>query len=105
ERLDLAQIGQLTFRSPDLARYPALGLARDIMDIGGLAGAAFNGAKEMALDAFIAGQIRFTEMTPVVAKVIEIMTADRLGNAAITLDSVRECDQMARRGAASIIKQ
>ena len=38
ERLDLAQIGQFTFREPDLARYPALGLARDIMDIGGLAG-------------------------------------------------------------------
>lgn len=105
ERLNLAEIGALTFRPPDLARYPALGLARDIMDIGGLAGAAFNGAKEMALDAFIAGQIRFTEMTPVVAKVIEIMTADRLGNAAITLDSVREADQMARRTAQSVIEQ
>ncbi|MEP2137981.1 MAG: 1-deoxy-D-xylulose-5-phosphate reductoisomerase [Erythrobacter sp.] len=105
ERLDLAQIGALTFRPPDLMRYPALGLARDIMDIGGLAGAAFNGAKEMALDAFIAGQIRFTEMTPVVAKVIEIMTADRLGNAAITLDSVREADQMARETAQSVIEQ
>jgi 1-deoxy-D-xylulose-5-phosphate reductoisomerase len=105
ERLNLAEIGALTFRPPDLTRYPALGLARDIMDIGGLAGAAFNGAKEMALDAFIAGQIRFTEMTPVVDKVIEIMTADRLGNAAITLDSVREADQMARSTAQSVIKQ
>ena len=104
ERLDLAEIGALTFRPPDLVRYPALGLARDIMDIGGLAGAAFNGAKEMALDAFIAGQIRFTEMTPVVDKVIEIMTADRLGNAAITLESVREADQMARSAAQSVIK-
>ena len=105
ERLNLAEIGALTFRPPDLTRYPALGLARDIMDIGGLAGAAFNGAKEMALDAFIAGQIRFTEMTPVVAKVIEIMTADRLGNAAITLDSVREADQMARKAAQTVIEQ
>ena len=105
ERLNQDEIGALTFRPPDLVRYPALGLARDIMDIGGLAGAAFNGAKEMALDAFIAGQIRFTEMTPVVAKVIEIMTADRLGNAAITLDSVREADQMARRTAQSVIEQ
>ncbi|NNE86850.1 MAG: 1-deoxy-D-xylulose-5-phosphate reductoisomerase [Silicimonas sp.] len=105
ERLDLAQIGQLTFRPPDLVRYPALGLARDIMDIGGLAGAAFNGAKEMALDAFIAGQIRFTEMTPVVAEVIEKMTAERLGNAAVTLDSVRESDQMARKAAQSAIEQ
>ena len=105
ERLDLAAIGQLTFRPPDLERYPALGLARDIMDIGGLAGAAFNGAKEMALDAFIAGQIRFTEMTPVVAQVIEEMTAERLGNASVTLESVREADQMARRAAQSAIEQ
>ena len=105
ERLDLAQIGQLTFRPPDLARYPALGLARDIMNIGGLAGAAFNGAKEMALDGFIDGQIRFTDMTPVVADVIEIMTADRLGNAAITLESVREADHMARQATRAVIKQ
>jgi 1-deoxy-D-xylulose-5-phosphate reductoisomerase len=105
ERLDLASIGQLTFRAPDLKRYPALGLARDVMDIGGLAGAVFNGAKETALDAFIAGQIRFTEMTSVVAEVIEIITVERLGNAAVTLDSVREADQMARKAARSAIEQ
>ena len=59
----------------------------------------------MALDAFIAGQIRFTDMTPVVGNVIEIMSAERLGNAAIPLDSVREVDQMARMTAGSAIKK
>ena len=96
ERLDLAKIGQLTFRAPDLDRYPALGLARDVMEIGGHAGAAFNAAKEAALDAFIAGALRFTDMASVVADVIEKLTGERLGNAAITLDSVRDTDQMAR---------
>ena len=105
ERLDFAKIGKLTFHEPEQDRYPALGLARDIMEIGGLAGAAFNGAKEMALDAFISGQIRFTDMTPAVANVIEIMSAERLGNAAITLDSVREVDQMARMTAGSVIEK
>jgi 1-deoxy-D-xylulose-5-phosphate reductoisomerase len=104
ERLDLAKIGSLTFRAPDLARYPALGLARDVMEIGGHAGAAFNAAKEAALDAFIAGGLRFTDMAAVVADVIEKLSGERLGNAAITLDSVRHTDQMAREEARQSIE-
>ena len=105
QRLDLAEIGQFTFRKPDLARYPALGLARDVMEIGGHAGAAFNGAKEAALDAFIAQQIRFTDMAEVVGEVIEFMSSDSLGNAAFTLDSVREVDQMARNRANALVEK
>ena len=97
ERLDLAKIGQLTFREPCPTRYPALGIARNVMEIRGLAGAAFNGAKETALDGFLDRRIGFTEMAPTVDNVIEIMSGDSLGNAEITLDSVREADQMARR--------
>ncbi|MBC7479727.1 MAG: 1-deoxy-D-xylulose-5-phosphate reductoisomerase, partial [Pseudorhodobacter sp.] len=56
-RLDFAAIGQLTFRAPDLTRYPALRLAAEVMAVRGLAGCAFNAAKEVALDMFIAGRI------------------------------------------------
>ena len=52
----------LTFRAPDLARYPALRLAREVMAIRGLAGAAFNAAKEIALDRFLDGAIGFMDM-------------------------------------------
>ena len=104
-RLDLAEIGEMTFRKPDLARYPALGLARDVMEIGGHAGAAFNGAKEAALDAFIDGRIGFTEMASVVGDVIELMSGEGLGNAVIALDSVREVDQMARSKANELIER
>lgn len=96
ERLDLARIGQFTFRAPDPVRYPALGLARHVMEAGGLSGAIFNAAKETALDGFIAGRIGFTVMADIVAEVIEIMSGDSLANAAITLESVREADQLAR---------
>lgn len=65
-RLDLAQIATLTFRAPDLARYPALRLAREVMARRGLAGAAFNAAKEVALDRFLAGEIGFMDMAGVV---------------------------------------
>lgn len=105
ERLDLAKIGTLSFRAPDPARYPALTLAREVMEIGGHAGAAFNGAKEAALDAFIAGRIGFTEMAEVVSDVIEFMSGESLGNAAFTLDSVRGVDQMARNRADVLVEQ
>ena len=99
ERLDLAQIGSLTFKQPDEERYPALRLARWVMDEGGLAGAVFNAAKERALDGFIDGHIGFVDMAVVVENVIEKMSSESLGSAVIDLDTVREADQMARRHA------
>ena len=105
ERLNLADIGSLTFREPDPARYPALALSRDVMRAGGLTGAAFNAAKEAALDAFISGRIGFLDMAAVVADVIEKMSGDGLGNAAITLDSVQNTDQMARIRAEEFIEK
>jgi 1-deoxy-D-xylulose-5-phosphate reductoisomerase len=96
-RLDLAQIGSLTFRAPDPARYPALRLAREVMRIRGLAGAAFNAAKEAALDAFIAGRIRFTDMAAVVEAALDRLSADPgLGNAPDSLDTVAAMDHLAR---------
>ena len=104
DRLDLTQIGQFTFRKPDQARYPALAIARGVMEIGGHAGAAFNGAKEAALDAFISERIGFTDMAEVVGDVIEFMSGESLGNAAFTLDSVTEVDQMARNQANELVE-
>lgn len=103
ERLDLAKIGQFTFREADPQRYPALGLARHVMETGGLSGAVFNAAKETALDGFIDGKIGFTVMADIVSEVIEIMSGDSLANAAITLESVREVDHLARINAREAI--
>ena len=79
-------------------------LARWVMDEGGLAGAVFTAAKETALDGFIEGRIRFIDMAPVVEDVIEKMSGDGLGKAAITLDTVAEADQMARQHAVRAIE-
>jgi len=96
-RLDLAAVGALTFRAPNEARYPALRLARAVMDMGGLAGAAFNAAKERGLDGFIAGRIGFLDMATVVERVLDrfVTQGDRL-NAAMTLDNVLQTDHVAR---------
>jgi len=103
-RLDLAEIGALTFRAPDEARYPALRLAREVMAEGGLAGAAFNAAKEAALDAFIAGRLRFTEMAGLVERVLDRLSGDGgLGKAPASLDMVLDTDRLARRTAADLM--
>lgn len=105
-RLNLAEIGQLTFAAPDPARYPALRLAREVMATGGLAGAAFNAAKEAALDAFIAGHVGFTEMAGVVEEVLSRLSAGYgLGKAPSNLDIVLDTDQAARRIADDVMKE
>ena len=103
-RLDLAATGQMTFRAPDPERYPALGLARRVMEEGGLSGAVFNAAKERALDAFIAGDIGFTAMAEVVTRTMDtISSRDGLQNAPMSLDTVLNADGLARRRAAEAI--
>ena len=106
ERLDLAKIGTLTFEAPDEARYPALGIAKRVMDQGGLSGAVFNAAKERALDGFIAGDIGFLDMSAVVSATLDkMLSGGGLQNAAITLDNVLETDRLARIYAGEAINQ
>lgn len=105
ERLDLARIGTLNFRAPDMRRYPALRLAYEVMAAGGLAGAAFNAAKERALDGFIDGHIGFMDMAVVVERVLDMLSSDTgLNNVDITLDNVLNMDQIARQHAGDAIK-
>ncbi|PRY80499.1 1-deoxy-D-xylulose-5-phosphate reductoisomerase [Yoonia maritima] len=104
ERLDFAKIGKLTFEAPDTQRYPALDLAHQVMETGGLSGAVFNAAKERALDGFIDGQIGFLDMANVVAETLNKMSSDQaITTGAITLDNVLETDKLARIHAAEAI--
>ncbi|WP_319823740.1 1-deoxy-D-xylulose-5-phosphate reductoisomerase [Thalassovita sp.] len=103
-RLDLVQIGQLTFRAPDPVRYPALTLAQEVMRTGGMMGAIFNAAKERALDAFIAGRIGFLDMAPVVEDVMTQLSSDNgLIQASFTLDNVAKADHLARMRADKVM--
>ncbi|MDD9740800.1 1-deoxy-D-xylulose-5-phosphate reductoisomerase [Marinovum sp. SP66] len=105
ERLDLAQIATLSFRAPDETRWPALRLAREVMETGGLSGAAFNAAKERSLDRFIARDIGFTEMAGVVEEVLTRLSGQPgLIDAAMTLDNVARVDHLAREEADRVIR-
>ncbi|MFN3277287.1 MAG: 1-deoxy-D-xylulose-5-phosphate reductoisomerase [Paracoccus hibiscisoli] len=99
--LDLAALGSLTFRAPDETRWPALRLAREVMAAGGAAGAVFNAAKEQALDDFIAGRIRFTEMAPRVEATLEALSGEPgFAQDPQDLPAVLHWDGLARRKAA-----
>ncbi len=104
QRLDLAALGRLTFEAPDPVRFPALRLARAVMATRGLAGAAFNAAKEVALDAFIARRIGFLDMAGVVETVLDRLSAETgLQIAAESLENVLAIDHLARRRAAEAV--
>ena len=82
------------FHAPDEARFPALRLAREAMDTGGLSGAVLNGAKEAALEAFMAGRIGFLAMAAVVE---ETLAALAPAPEAASLDDVFAIDAESRR--------
>ncbi len=106
ERLDLIKLGQMTFRDPCETRWPALRLAREVMEAGGLMGAVFNAAKERALDAFIAEQITFPRMAVVVEEVLSDLSHFASHNPAeINLDKVAEADALARQSADRVMSQ
>jgi len=105
-RLDLAEVGRLSFRAPDPKRYPALGLARQVMAAGGLAGAIFNAAKERALDHFIAGHLGFCDMSEVAEEVLaREMPGARPNAAGFGLDDVFEADRAARLCADAVVRE
>ena len=96
-RLDLAKTARLSFEAPDEGRFPALRLAREVMATGGLAGAAFNAAKEIALDHFIAGSLGFMDMARLVGTTLDRLSSDSgLHNDAAALEDVLAMDHLAR---------
>lgn len=104
-RLDLAQIGSLTFEQPDHARFPALALARRAIEQGGGAPTVLNAANEVAVAHFLGRRLGFLD----IARVVEA-TLDRVigGQAQLRLgclDDVTALDEEARGVAEQIAAQ
>ena len=97
ERLDFTKITHLDFAVPDLNKYPSIDLAYQVMRAGGLMGAAFNAAKEEALDAFFARQIGFLQMSEVVKSVIDTLSdTDHGFEDVLNLEHILGMDALAR---------
>jgi 1-deoxy-D-xylulose-5-phosphate reductoisomerase len=93
--LDFTRIAALTFEAPDCARFPCLTLAYDALDAGGTAPAMLNAANEVAVAAFLAGRIGFTDIAAACTA-----TLTRIAPRAVaTLDDVLAADGEARHRA------
>ena len=73
--LDLVELGELTFEAPDEERFPCLRLAREAARAGGTAPCVLNAANEVAVHAFLAGQIGFTDIPRVIEHTLEALPA------------------------------
>ncbi len=93
---NLPLTGRWDLLEPDRARFPSLGLAYRAGTIGGVAPAALNAADEIAVEAFLAGRIRFTDIPKVLEEVLDRTPASPLTWSAIT-DTDAEARQQARR--------
>ncbi len=96
--LDLLATGRLNFQKPDTRRFPCLELAREALDRGGAMPCALNAADEVAVEAFLARRIRFTDIARVIEKVLRQMPPVRVES----LEAVLECDREARQRAAAL---
>ena len=100
KKLDLSEIGTLSFEAPDDVRFPALRMAREALRQGGAAPTILNAANEVAVAAFLNGHIGFLDITNIVEGCLS--TVD--GSALAGLDDVFAIDAKARRMASSAIK-
>ena len=74
-RLDLAQMGSLTFYKPDTDKFPALKLCYKALKIGGTAPCVLSAANELAVEAFLAGKIGFMMIAIIVERVLSLHKA------------------------------
>ena len=103
-RLDLAQIKRLDFEPPDPKRFPCLDLAWAALAGGEAAPAVFNAANEIAVAAFLAGEVPFPAIARTNARVLEAHLA--AGGAALgSLDDVLAVDADARRRARECVEE
>jgi len=103
-RLDLAQLGQLTFAKPDTRKFPSLQLAYDVLRLGGMAPAVLNAADEIAVDAFLQGKIRFTAIYRVVERTLAAHLRHSSGGHA-GLAQIKQADAWARERAKEVIER
>jgi 1-deoxy-D-xylulose-5-phosphate reductoisomerase len=93
--LDLAHLATLTFEAPDFTRFRALPLAYEVLATGGTAPAIFNAANEVAVAAFLSGELRFPRITEVIEGTLARVPAGPVGR----LEDVIEADSRARAAA------
>ena len=105
DEINLAEVGKLHFEKPDLEKYPALKLGYEVVEHGGLAGAAFNAAKEEALDNFINYKLSFPGMAHVVRATMDELNSKNELDDEPEIERIIELDLIARSIAKKYIEK
>jgi 1-deoxy-D-xylulose-5-phosphate reductoisomerase len=99
-RLDLAEVGALTFEAPDVDTFPCLRLAREAGEVGGTAPAVLNAADEVAVGAFLDGRIPFTGIAEVIDRCLDEVPTGAAGH----FQELFETDERARERARGLVE-
>jgi 1-deoxy-D-xylulose-5-phosphate reductoisomerase len=99
--LDFAQVADFTFTKPDYARYPNLKLAIEACEMGQGATTTVNAANEVAVAAFLAGQIKFTDIFRINSQTLAATQDVNVH----TLDEILACDEAARIKATEFVRR
>ena len=98
-RLDLAQLGRLTFEAPDADTFACLRLAREAAVAGGTAPCALNAANEVAVEAFLAGRLSFIGIAELIERVLDTASVSTVGH----FSDLYRADAQARAVASSLV--
>jgi 1-deoxy-D-xylulose-5-phosphate reductoisomerase len=99
EPLNIFDVRRMDFQEPDLERFPCLRLAYQAINSGGIMPTVLNAANEIAVEAFLNEQIRFTDIPVIIERSMEQFVV----KPASTLEIILEADQQARVVAQTII--
>ena len=100
KRLNLTEMSKLEFYPPDLESFPGLGLAFEVLKLGGNAPVIFNAANEVAVEAFLNERIGFLQIPSIVSDALGACETGKIEK----LEDVLEYDRIARRVTRGIIK-
>jgi 1-deoxy-D-xylulose-5-phosphate reductoisomerase len=105
KRIDLVELGALTFERPDETRFRALAIARQAMADGGMAPAVMSAANEVAVEAFLTGKLKFLHIAQLVAETLEQAGGRGFLSAAEDLNAVLAADAAARELALNLLQE
>ncbi|MBL4855192.1 MAG: 1-deoxy-D-xylulose-5-phosphate reductoisomerase [Robiginitomaculum sp.] len=103
--LDLTEIAKLEFFAPDPEKFPALRLAREALEAGGMAPTVLNAANEIAVAQFLQGDLGFPALTKCIEKVLGCFQREKsFAKPPRSLEDVLDIDQRARIKATEVVK-
>jgi len=99
--LDLCELGTLTFEKPDTQKFSCLKLAYEALREGGSAPVILNAVNEVAVEAFLIGEISFLNISRIISSVLELPREDEIEH----IDDVLRVDRWARTRARRVISE